>query len=87
MAEKSLIEFPCNFPLKIIGLLQDNFAQTIANIVKEYDKKFDETCIEMRPSKQNNYLALSLSVYVENQDQLDNIYKALSSHKLVKFVL
>ncbi|MFM2344157.1 MAG: hypothetical protein RLZZ210_767 [Pseudomonadota bacterium] len=85
--DKSLIQFPCKFPIKVIGLMQDGFAQEVASIVKKIDTRFDESCIEMRPSSKNHYLSLTITVYVVSQQQLDDIYKALSSNSLVKFVL
>jgi putative lipoic acid-binding regulatory protein len=85
--DKPLINFPCTFPIKVIGLMQDGFAQEIASVIKKIDTRFDESCIEMQPSSKNNYLSLTVNVYVVNQKQLDDIYRVLSSHSLVKFVL
>ncbi len=83
----TLIQFPCKFPIKIIGLMQDGFAQDIAHVIKKIDATFDEGCIEMKPSSKNHYISLTVTVFVYNQEQLDNIYRALSGHSLVKFVL
>jgi uncharacterized protein len=85
--EKPLIDFPCKFPIKVIGLMQDGFAQNIVATIKKIDSTFNASCIEMKPSKKMNYISLSVTVYVHNQLQLDDIYRALSGHELVKFVL
>ena len=85
--DKQLINFPCKFPIKVIGIMQDGFAQEIANVIKNIDNTFNEACIQMKTSSKNHYLSLTVIVFVENQEQLDNIYRALSKHSLVKFVL
>lgn len=83
----SLIEYPSDFPIKIMGVMQDAFAQTIADLVKEYDPTFDAEKMEMRPSAQGNYLGLTVTVRATSREQLDNLYRALTSHPMVKMVL
>lgn len=84
---QSLLEFPCDFPLKIMGARHDDFAQTIAAVVVCHAPDFDPATMEMRPSKAGNYLALTCSIRAVSQAQLDNLYRELSSHPMVKVVL
>lgn len=84
---QSLLEFPCAFPLKIMGATRDDFAQTIAAIVMEHAPDFDPASMEMRPSKAGNYLALTCTIQAQSQAQLDGLYRVLSSHPMVKVVL
>ncbi len=84
---ETLIEFPCDFPIKIMGPRVDDFAQEMAEVVRRFDSGFDPATIEMRASSKGNYLALTCTVRVVSQAQLDDLYRALSSHPMVKVVL
>lgn len=83
----SLIEYPCDFPIKIMGAMQDAFAQTMVDVVSTYDAEFHAGKLEMRPSSKGNYLSLTVTVRATSREQLDNLYRALSSHPMVKMVL
>ena len=83
----SLIEYPCDFPIKIMGPTQNDFAQTIVNVVIQHDPEFHAGKMEMRPSSKGNYLSLTATVRATSREQLDNLYRALSSHPMVKVVL
>ena len=85
--DDSLITYPCDFPIKIMGVTQDAFAQTIVDVVCLYDPEFDADKMEMRPSSKGNYLSLTVTVRATSREQLDNLYRALSSHPMVKVVL
>lgn len=90
MSEQSrptLIEFPCDFPIKIMGACVDDFAQTIARVVQTHDPAFDVAVMQMRPSRNGNYLALTCTVRALSQAQLDALYHELSAHPMVKVVL
>ena len=85
--EKSLIEYPCDFPIKIIGAMQESFAETMAAVVTLHDPEFHAGKMDMRPSTKGNYLSLTVTVRATSREQLDNLYRALSSHPMVKVVL
>lgn len=88
MTERTtLLEFPCAFPLKIMGRREDDFAQQILQIVLRHAPDFDAGSMEMRPSKAGNYLSLTCTVQAVSQTQLDALYMELSSHPMVKVVL
>ncbi|MDB5773631.1 MAG: hypothetical protein JWM42_4005 [Burkholderia sp.] len=84
---ESLIEYPSDFPIKIMGVMQDAFAQTMVEVVQQFDPTFDAGKMEMRPSSKGNYLAITVTVRATSREQLDNLYRALSSHPMVKVVL
>lgn len=86
-SDESLITYPCDFPIKIMGVTQDSFAQTMVDLVRVYDPGFDANQMEMRPSTKGNYLSLTVTVRATSREQLDNLYRALSSHPMVKVVL
>ena len=83
----SLIEYPCDFPIKIMGAMQDAFAQTMVDVVISHDPEFHAGKLEMRPSTKGNYLSLTVTVRATSRQQLDDLYRALSSHPMVKMVL
>lgn len=86
-AKTTLLEFPCDFPLKIMGKHVENFAATIAELVREHAPDFDAQTMELRPSSSGNYLGLTCSIRAVSQEQLDNLYRALTGHPMVSVVL
>jgi len=85
--EKPLIEFPCDFPIKVMGETHDTFAEVIIQVIRQHREDFDATRVEMRASSAGKYISLTCLVRVDSQTQLDNVYRALTSHPLVKYVL
>ncbi len=86
-ASESLIEYPSDFPIKIMGAMQESFAEVIVEVVTQHDPEFHAGRMEMRPSSKGNYLSLTATVRATSREQLDNLYRALSSHPMVKVVL
>ena len=86
MAE-TLLEFPCAFPLKIMGRTQDGFAQAMLDVVLRHAPDFDSASMEMRASRQANYLSLTCVVNATSREQLDALYRELSAHPQVVMVL
>lgn len=87
MADESLIEFPCDFPIKIMGTRTDDFAQTVVGIVSRHAPGFAADTVEMRVSGSGNYLSVTCTVRAESRRQLDDLYRELSGHPMVKVVL
>ena len=83
----SLIEFPCDFPIKVMGSHHPEFHQVVLDVVQQHAPATQAEHITVRPSSKGNYLGATVIVNVDNQEQLDNIYRALTSHPLVKVVL
>ncbi len=84
---ETLLEFPCDFPLKIMGATRDGFAQAIVAVVLKHAPDFDTARVEMRPSKAGNYLSLTCTLRATSKPQLDALYRELTSHPWVKIVL
>ena len=87
MSRETLLEFPCDFPLKIMGATDAGFAQAIVEVVLKHAPDFDPASVEMRPSKAGNYLSLTCTVRAMSQAQLDALYLELTAHPMVKVVL
>jgi uncharacterized protein len=83
----SLIEYPCDFPLKVFGEAKPGFAQAIAAVVQAHAPEFDANSIEMRSSSNAKYISLTCTIRTTSREQLDNIYRDLTSHPMVKMVL
>jgi putative lipoic acid-binding regulatory protein len=84
---ESLIEYPTDFPIKIMGVMQDAFVQTMVELVTQHDPTFHAGKMEMRPSAKGTYLGLTVTVHATSREQLDKLYRALTSHPMVKMVL
>ncbi len=83
----SLIKYPCEFPIKVMGKQNPELAQVLTAIVLEFDPAFDAATVEMRPSKGGNYIGLTFNVNATSREQLDGLYRALHGHPLVSVVL
>lgn len=83
----SLIEYPSDFPIKVMGATHDAFAVTIIEVVLEHDPTFHEGRMEVRPSAKGNYTGLTVMVRATSREQLDKLYRALSGHPMVKIVM
>jgi uncharacterized protein len=85
--DQSLIEYPCHFPIKVMGANVDGYISAITHVARSFDPEFDAATIEQRPSKAGNYLGLTLTIYVTSREQLDELYRTLTTHPMVKIVL
>ena len=86
-SSETLIEFPCHFPIKVMGEVHDEFTSTVIDIIKQKNGKFDPSTIEMKGSSEGRYISLTCFVYVTSKPELDDIYRSLSSHPMIKVVL
>ena len=85
--QDTLLEFPCAFPIKIMGLSNDALAQTVLDIVHRHAPDFDGATMEMRASSGGKYISLTCTINATSKPQLDALYRELSGHPLVKVVL
>lgn len=83
----TLIEYPSQFPIKVMGHKVDGFVAAITHIACQFDPAFDATTIELRDSKGGNYLGITITITATSREQLDELYRTLSSHPMVKVVL
>jgi uncharacterized protein len=84
---ETLLKFPCDFPIKVMGATREGFAQAIVEVVLKHAPDFDVAQVEMRPSKAGNYLSLTCTLRATSKPQLDALYRELTSHPWVKIVL
>jgi uncharacterized protein len=79
--------YPTDMALKVVGVMQAGFADSVMEIVKKHAPGFDPNSVSMRPSSGNKYLALTVTVRVESREHLEALYKDLGDHPLVKWSL
>jgi putative lipoic acid-binding regulatory protein len=84
---ESLIEYPSQFPIKVMGTRQDALVSAVTSIAIEFDPAFDASTIELRESKGGKYLGVTITVTATSREQLDALYRALGAHPMVKVVL
>ena len=84
---ESLIEYPSAFPIKVMGTNVDGFTDAIVAIAMQFDETFDAALVQSRPSKAGNYLGLTITVTATSRERLDDLYRSLSSHPMVRYVL
>jgi uncharacterized protein len=83
----SPIEYPSAFPVKVLGLNAEGFAEAMIEVARSFDPGFDAASVELRTSRGAKYLGVTLTVTAISREQLDALYRALSAHELVKVVL
>ena len=85
--KESLLEFPCDFDIKVMGESDESFSESIIKIIKKYDVNFNASKIEMKGSSNGKYISLTCNVFVTSQKQLDKMYIDLSKSSMTNFVL
>ncbi|MGE5129313.1 MAG: YbeD family protein [Sphingomonadaceae bacterium] len=86
-ARESALTYPCDFPIKVMGRREANFAQSVLEIVLRHAPDFQPATMEMRPSRQGRYLSLTVTVQARSREQLDALYRELCDHPSVVMVL
>jgi len=86
-ADKSLIEYPSLFPIKVMGARFEGFVHAVTTVAKHFDPNFDPSTIELRESSGGKYLGVTITVTATSREQLDELYRTLSTHPMVKVVL
>src|SRR6478752_2878330 len=82
--QDTLIEYPSAFPIKVMGAKVDGFVHAVTEIAKRFDPSFDAATVELRNSAKGNYLGITITVTATSRQQLDDLYRALTSHPMVK---
>lgn len=83
----SLIDYPCDFPLKIFGTSQQGFAQAVMEVVLRHDPDFAAASMQMKSSSKARYISLTCTVRATSREQLDALYQELCDHPMVVMVL
>lgn len=84
---ESLLEFPCEFPIKMMGRESDSFRETAIVLIEKHMGKIAENAISTTPSRKGNFISVTITVVAESQEQLDNIYRDLTGHEEILVAL
>ena len=87
MIAATLIDYPCDFPIKILGHTRAGFAQAVLEVVQHHAPDFDGAAMEMRPSRKGKYLSVTCVIRATSREQLDALYQELCDHPMVVMVL
>jgi len=83
----TLLQFPCHFPIKIIGKADGNFEPLVIRLLFEHFPNIAENAIVLNPSRNENYMAITATVYAQNKQEIDNLYYALTKEPNILMVL
>jgi putative lipoic acid-binding regulatory protein len=86
-AQESLIVYPSQFPIKVMGLKVEGMVAAVTHIAQQFDPGFDAATVELRESKGGKYLGVTITITATSREQLDELYRTLSTHPMVKVVL
>ena len=87
MQDPPLIEYPCEFPIKILGHTRAGFAQAILDVINRHAPGFNGATLEMKSSKHGKYLSITCVINATSRVQLDALYQELCDHPMVVMVL
>jgi putative lipoic acid-binding regulatory protein len=86
-SDAPVLAFPCEFPIKVMGKTQAGYAQAVTDVVRRHAPDFDPATLEMRSSREGNYLSLTFIIRAVSREQLDELYRELCDHPMVTMVL
>jgi len=86
-SKDTLFEFPCDYPLKVMGKRTDDFRSLVLGIVQKHSGSIAPANIVERPSKDGNYLSLTITLHAQSKAQLDALYRDLTSCERVLVAL
>lgn len=85
--DKALLEFPCRIDVKVMGRAEQDFTTLVTKLVRQHVPDLSDSAIRTRPSRNGNYVAVTISVYAESRDQMDALYRELSAHEKIALAL
>jgi len=80
VSDESLVEFPCSFPIKLMGRASSEFRQTVRELVEKHAGPVDDAAIRSSLSRNGRFVSVTIIVVAESREQLDNIYRDATAH-------
>lgn len=84
---ESLIEFPCDFPIKAMGESGNDFDALVVAIIREHVSDLNEGAVNSKQSSGGKYTSVTVTIQAISQLQIDTIYRSLTAHERIKYVL
>ena len=85
--DDQLMEFPCSFAIKAMGLATDDFDALVVSLIRPHVKDLTEAAVSSKPSKGGKYTSVTVTFQAESREQLDDIYRSVSGHERVLMAL
>ena len=85
--EDTIMKFPCQFPIKVMGIASDDFDIIVTSIIEKHVSNLSESAVKSRYSQEGNYVSVTVTIEAESRQQLDDIYFDLTEHKKVIMAL
>jgi len=85
--KQDVLHFPCDFPLKVIGENADDFEGFVLEIIRKHVPDLDVKAVMAHPSSKGKYVSVNMSFTAQSRTQVDDLYRDLTRHKRVKWVL
>jgi hypothetical protein len=85
--EETIMEFPCQFPVKAMGIAEEGFDILVVSIVRKHAPDLSENAVKSRLSQEGKYISITVNVEAQSKRQLDNIYLELTAHEKVLWAL
>ncbi len=86
-SDESLIEYPCDFPIKAMGLASEDIEAIFTGIVRRHLPHQQGLQIKRKDSKNGKYISITIILEAQNREQLDNVYRELSAHDKILMAL
>ena len=87
MSEESVIEFPCEFPIKMMGRDTPEFREAMRTIVEKHAGKLDDSRVQAALSRNGSFVSVTITITATSQQQLDDIYREVSARDDVLMAL
>ena len=85
--EETLLEFPCDFPIKVMGRAEPGFDDLVVELVRRHAPDLHEGAVTSRPSKGGKWVSVTVTLRAESKSQVDAIYLDLTAHEKVVMAL
>lgn len=87
MSDDSIFEFPCDIPIKVLGVNGAALRDAAYGIVRNHYGELDDDRFQERASRGGNYVSLTITVHAESREQIDAVYRDLTAHSDILVVL
>lgn len=85
--EAPKIEFPCDYPIKVMGVASETFQQLVLEVVHRHASPVPQDRVTERASAKGNYISVTVVIEATGEEQLNTIFRELMDHENVKIVL
>ena len=87
MTEETLLEFPCDFPIKMMGRDEAGFRELARDLVEKHAGPVDDAAVQTSVSAKGNFVSVTVTIKASSREQLDDIYREASAHDAVLMAL